>query len=130
MEAQSTDPAKAYEELGDHILKFESLNATQVPMEVGESSGGESLRPSLFNHSAKFHKMSKLKFGKEKLQKAIKQHEKQENFGTLEKYSKLKGKGKVWSHSVFLISSHSYNHFFIPLILIAWWSLKIVRLVR
>ena len=32
LEAQSTDPAKVYEELGDHILKFESLNAPQVPM--------------------------------------------------------------------------------------------------
>ena len=85
---------------------------------------------TLFNHSAKFHKMCKLKFGKEKLEKAIKQHEKQENFGTLEKHSTWKGKWKVWSHSVFVISSHSYHHFPIPLILIDGWSLKIVGLVR
>ena len=27
LEARSTDPVKAYEELGDRILKFESQNA-------------------------------------------------------------------------------------------------------
>ena len=76
LEARSTDPIKAYEKLGDHILKFKSLNALLVPMEPDELSRGEALETSLFNHSAKFHKTYKLKFGKEKLGKTIKQREK------------------------------------------------------
>ena len=52
LEALSTDSVKAYEELGDRILKFESLNGLPVPMEVDELSGGEALGTSLFNHSA------------------------------------------------------------------------------
>ena len=83
-------------------------------MEVDELSEGEVLGTSLFNHSAKFYKMCKLKFGKENLEKAIKWHEKQENFGTLEKHSTLKDKWKLWSHPVFIMSSHSYHHFFYP----------------
>ena len=73
-------------------MKFESLNALPVPMEVDESSVGEALGTSLFNHSAKFHKMCKLKFGKEKLEKVIKQHKKQGNFETLENHSALKSR--------------------------------------
>ena len=91
-----------------------NLNAFPVPMEVDELSGGEALRTSLFNHSAKFHKTCKLKFGKEKLEKVIKRHEKQDNFGTLEKHSTLKGKWKLWFHPVLIMYSHSYHHFFYP----------------
>ena len=91
LEARSTDPVKAYEELGDGILKFESLNILPVPMEVGELSGGEALGISLLNHSAKFYKTCQLKFGNEKLEKEIKWHKKQDNFGTLEMHSTLKG---------------------------------------
>ena len=36
LEAQSTDPVKSYEVPGDRILKFKSLNALPVPMEVDE----------------------------------------------------------------------------------------------
>ena len=61
-------------------------------MEVDELSRGEALGRSLLNHSAKFNKMLKLKSGKEKLEKAIKRHEKQDNFGTLEKHSTMKDK--------------------------------------
>ena len=60
LEAQSTDPVKAYEELGDHINKMtawiESLNVFPVPMDVDELSGSEAWGISLFNHSAKFYK--------------------------------------------------------------------------
>ena len=69
VEARSTDPVKAYEELGERIVKFESVNALPVPMEVDDLSGGEASRTSLFNHSAKFHKTCKLKFGKENWRK-------------------------------------------------------------
>ena len=112
VEARSTDPVKAYEELGERIVKFESVNALPVPMEVDDLSGGEASRTSLFNHSAKFHKTCKLKFGKEKLEKAIKRHEKQDNSGTLEKHSTLKGKWKLWCYPVFIMFSHSYHRFF------------------
>ena len=112
LKVQSTDPVKAYEELLDRILKFELLNALLVPIEVDELSGGEALGTSLFNPSAKFHKMCKLKFGRKKLEKVIKQREKQENFGTLKKHSTLNGKWKLWSHPVFIIPSHSYHSFF------------------
>ena len=91
LDARSTDPVKPYEELGDRILKFESLNVLPVPMEVDELSGGEALGISLFNHSAKFYKTCQLKFGNEKLEKEIKWHKKQDNFGTLEMHSTLKG---------------------------------------
>ena len=130
LEAWSNDPVKAYEELGERIVTFESLNALLVPMEVDELSRGEALATSLFNHSAKFYKTCKLKFGKEKLEKAIKRHEKHEKFGILEKHSTLKGKCKFWSHPVFIMSSHSYHHFyFILMILVAGYSPKIVGLV-
>ena len=49
-------------------------------MEVDELSGGEALGTSLFNRSAKLHKTCKLKFGKKKLEKAIKCPKIQNNF--------------------------------------------------
>ena len=48
------------------------MNVIPVPMDVDELSGGEALGTSLFNHPVKFHKTCKLKFGDEKLEKAIK----------------------------------------------------------
>ena len=36
LKAQLTDPVKAYQELGDRILKFEWLNVLPVPMELDE----------------------------------------------------------------------------------------------
>ena len=74
-EARSSDPAKAYNDLGERILKFESLNLLPVPLNLDELSGGTALGTSLLNHNAKFHKTCKLKFGNEKLEKAIKRHE-------------------------------------------------------
>ena len=92
-----------------------NLNAFPVPMEVDELSGGEALRTSLFNHSAKFHKTCKLKFGKEKLEKVIKRHEKQDNFGTLEKHSTLKGKWKLWFHRLDYVQS------LVSSLFLSWW---------
>ena len=88
-EAQLSDPAKAYNDLGERILKFELLNLLPVPLNLDELSGGTALETSLLNHKAKFHKTCKLKFGNEKLNKAIKRHEKQEKF---EEQSSSKGK--------------------------------------
>ena len=87
-EARSSNPAKAYD-LGERILKFESLNLLPVPLNLDEWRGGTALGTSLLNHKAKFHKTRKLKFGNEKLEKAIKRHEKQEKF---EEQSSSKGK--------------------------------------
>ena len=50
LEAQSTDLAKVYDELGDHILKTESLNDLPVPIKVDELSVGEALGTSLLKH--------------------------------------------------------------------------------
>ena len=130
LEARSTDPVKAYEELGDGILKFESLNILPVPMEVGELSGGEALGISLLNHSAKFYKTCQLKFGNEKLEKEIKWHKKQDNFGTLEMHSTLKGIS--WSYGLTQSSLCPVSisiFFFILMILLVGHSLKIVELV-
>ena len=88
-EAWSSDPAKAYSGLGERILKFESLNLLPVPLNLDGLSGGTALGTSLLNHKAKFHKTCKLKFGNEKLEKAIKRHEKQEKY---EEQSSSKGK--------------------------------------
>ena len=88
-EAQSGDPAKAYSDLGERILKFESLNLLPVPLNLDELSGGTALGTSLLNHKAKFHKTCKFKFGNKKLEKAIKRHEKQEKY---EEQSSSKGK--------------------------------------
>ena len=52
-------------------------------------SGGTALGTSLLTHKAKFHKTCKLRFGNEKLEKAIKRHEKQEKY---EEQSSSKGK--------------------------------------
>ena len=88
-EAWSNDPAKAYSDLGERILKFESLNLLPVPLNLDELSGGTALGTSLLNHKAKFHKPCKFKFGNKKLEKAIKRHEKQEKY---EEQSSSKGK--------------------------------------
>ena len=77
-EARSSDPAKAYSDLGERILKFESLNLLPVPLNFNELSGGTVLGTSLLNHKAKFHKTCKLKFGNEKLEKAIKRRKTRE----------------------------------------------------
>ena len=67
----------------------------------------------LFNHSVIFHKTCKLKFGNEKLEKVIKWHEKEDNFGTLEKHSTLKGKWKSdWSNESFGPLGTQYSNFF------------------
>ena len=88
-EARSTDPAKAYSDLGEGILKFESLNLLPVPLNLDELSGGTALGTSLLNHKTKLNKTCNLKFGNEKLKKAIKRHEKQEKY---EEQSSSKGK--------------------------------------
>ena len=82
-EAWSSDPAKAYSDLGERILKFESLNLLPVPLNLDELSGGTALGTSLLNHKAKFHKTCKLKFGNEKLKKAIKRRKTREIWRTV-----------------------------------------------
>ena len=75
-------------DLGERILKFESLNLLPVLLNFNESSGGTALGTSLLNHKAKFDKTCKLKFGNQKLEKTIKRHEKQEKY---EEQSSSKG---------------------------------------
>ena len=88
-EARLSDPAKAYIDLGECILKFKSLNLLPAPLNLDELSGVPALGTWLLNHKAKFHKTCKLKFGNKKLEKAIIRHEKQEKY---EEQSSSKGK--------------------------------------
>ena len=100
-------------------------------MKVDKLSGGEALGKSFLSHSAKFHKRCKLKLGKEKLEKVIKRHEKQYNFGNLKKHATLKGKWKFWCHPFLIMSSTRIITFcFTLMIRLAGFSLKIVGLVR
>ena len=95
---ESSDPAKAYSDLGDRILKFESLNLLPVPLNLNELSGGTALGTLLLNHKSKFRKTCKLKFGNEKLEKAIKRHEKQDKY---EEQSPSKGKSASCTNLVY-----------------------------
>ena len=96
-EARSSDPAKAYSNLGERILKFESLNLLLVPVNLNQLSGGTAPGTSLLNHKAKFHKTCKLKFEDKKLEKAIKRQEKQEKY---EEQSSSKGKSALCTNIV------------------------------
>ena len=52
-----------------------------VPLKMNELRGKLDLGDSLTRHAAKFHKSCKLKFGNEKLDKAMNKFEKQEKSG-------------------------------------------------
>ena len=88
-DSRTVEPAKAYKELGDRILQFDSINALPVPLDIGKLSGTNSLGKSLFIHAAKFHKTCKLKFGNEKLAKAMQRREKEKQVN-LEDHSRPK----------------------------------------
>ena len=49
-EARSSDPAKAYRDLGECILKFVSFILLPLPSKLDEFSGGTALGTSLLNH--------------------------------------------------------------------------------
>ena len=49
-EARSSDPAKAYSDLGEPVLKFVSLILLPVPLNLDELSGGTALGTSLLIH--------------------------------------------------------------------------------
>ena len=49
-EARSSDPTKAYRDLGECILKFVSFILLPVPSKLDELSGGTALGTSLLNH--------------------------------------------------------------------------------
>ena len=57
------------------------MNLLPVPLKMNKLRGKLQLGDSLTCHVAKFHKSCKLKFGNEKLDKAVKKFEKQEKFG-------------------------------------------------
>ena len=70
--------SQAFNDL-DRIKRFNHMNLLPVPLKMNKLKGklklGDSLPP---HHAAKFQKLSKLKFGNEKLHKAMKKFEKQE----------------------------------------------------
>ena len=70
---------KAYEDLADRIMKFDNIEMSPVFIDVNKLRGTETLGESLYNNSAKYHKSCKLKFGNEKLQRAIKKNSQKVN---------------------------------------------------
>ena len=74
--ARSVDPQQSYNDLAERIIQFKEINMLPMPVNIEKLAEGEELGNSLFKHGAKFHKMCKLKFGKEKLNKAKCKHEK------------------------------------------------------
>ena len=77
-DARSTSGIQAYNDLADRIIKFHSMNLLPVQLKMNKLRGTLELGDSLIRHAAKFHKSCKLKFGKEKLEKAMKKFEKKE----------------------------------------------------
>ena len=46
-------------------MKFHEINMLPVPIDTDKSAGDTNLSYALFQHSGKFHKTCKLKFGNE-----------------------------------------------------------------
>ena len=74
--ARSFDPQQSYNDLAERIIQFKEINMVPMPVNIEKLVNIEELGNSLFKHGGKFHKMYKLKFGKEKLNKAKCKHEK------------------------------------------------------
>ena len=53
-------------------MKFHEINMLPVPIDTDKSAGDTNLSYALFQHSGKFRKTCKLKFGNEKLEKCEK----------------------------------------------------------
>ena len=77
-DAQSISASQAYNNPADRIKKFHHMNLLPVPLKMNKLRGKLHLGDSLTRHAANFHKSCKLKFGDKKLDKALKQFEKQE----------------------------------------------------
>ena len=67
----------------DQIKNLHHMNLLSVPLKINTLRGNLELSHSLIRLVAKFHKSYKLKFGNEKLDKAMKKFEKQEKSGKL-----------------------------------------------
>ena len=62
--------------MAESIIQFKEINVVLMPVNIEKLAEDEELGNSLFKHRAKFYKMCKLKFGKEKLNKAKCKHKK------------------------------------------------------
>ena len=67
----------------DQIKNLRHMNLLSIPLKMNTLRGNLELGHSLIRLAAKFHKSYKLKFGNEKLDKAMKKFEKQEKPGKL-----------------------------------------------
>ena len=74
--ARSVDEQQSYNDLAERTIQFKEINMLPMPVNIEKLAEGEELGNSLFKHGAKFHKMLKFKFAKEKLSKAKCKHEK------------------------------------------------------
>ena len=74
--ARSVDPQQSYNDLAERFIQFKEINMLPIPVNIEKLAEGEELGNSLLKHGGKFHKMCRLKFGKEKLNKAKCKHEK------------------------------------------------------
>ena len=74
--ARSVDPQQSYNDLAEHVIQFKEINMLPMLVNIGKLAESEELGNSLFKHGAKSHKMCKLKFGKEKLNKVKCKHKK------------------------------------------------------
>ena len=69
LSATSVDPQRNCKYSAERIIKFHEINMLPVPIDTDKSAGDTNLSYALFQHSGKFRKTCKLKFGNEKLKK-------------------------------------------------------------
>ena len=75
--SDSTKSQNAYNELAERILKLNNIGLSPVPPNIDDLSGSRTLKESLYQNDAKFHKTCKLKFRNGKLERAMKKANKQ-----------------------------------------------------
>ena len=75
-QALTGDKEQPYRELAKRIMRFDSMEMLPVTLDLDKLKGGVELSDSLISHGAKFHKSCKLKFAKERLEKAVRKYEK------------------------------------------------------
>ena len=77
----STKSQNAYTELAERMLEFNNIGLPPVTLNIDDLNGSRTLEESLYQNAATFHKTYKLKFGNEKLERAMKKANKQGSRG-------------------------------------------------
>ena len=71
-DAVTANAKQSHENLAQSILDFKSIGNAPINVQLEKLSCGKTLSQSLYDNTAKFHKSCKLKFGKDKLERAKK----------------------------------------------------------